>query len=80
MMHVWNRDALKERIKVVTAEAKTYLDSAQARLEQQQREATTERQNFKVELDKAQRVTTQITSERNDLRSKITRLNNVNRK
>ena len=76
-MHVWNRDALKERIKVVTAEGKSDLYSAQLRLEKLESQITTEKQRFQVELKQAQEVTKEITIERDQLLSKIELLNNV---
>ena len=79
-MHLWNRDTLKERIKVITAEAKTTLNSAQSRLEQVQRQADTDRQSFQVEVTEAQRVTKQITVERDNLLAKIQQLSHVNQR
>ena len=78
-MYVWNRDALKERIKVITAEAKTYLNSAQSRLEQVQNEAARERKRLEVDLQTAQRDTKQITIERDQLLAKIDQLTRVNK-
>merc|ERR1711937_176944 len=68
------RDTLKERIKVIIAEAKTYLNSAQSRLEQVQNEAARERKRLEVDLQTAQRVTKQITIERDQLLAKIDQL------
>ena len=80
LMHVWNRDAFKARIKVITTEAESNLNSVKLRLEQVQSQITTEQQNFKVKLDEAQRVTKQITIERDELLSRIDLLTNVNGK
>ena len=71
---------MKARIKVITTEAESNLNSVKLRLEQVQSQITTEQQNFKVKLDEAQRVTKQITIERDELLSRIDLLTNVNGK
>ena len=62
---------------MITTEAKSNLNSAQLRLQQVQSKADTDRQNFEVQLREAQNVTKQVTIERDELISKIERLNNV---
>ena len=78
--HPCNRDALQAQIQVITNEARVNLNSVQTRLDQVQREFATERQGFEVQLRDVQNVTKQVTVERDELLSKIDRLNNVKRR
>ena len=70
---------MEARIRVITTEAKSNLNSVQSRLEQVQTQATTEQQRLTVELKTAQQATKEITIERNELASKIDLLTNVNK-
>ena len=79
-MHLWNRDALKRRIEVITNEAKSNLNSVQSRLDQVESQLSTEQQRFKVQLTAAQRATKEITIKRDQLVTKIEQLKNVSKR
>ena len=76
-VHVENRDELRARIEVLTAEAEANVNNARFRLELEQSQHATEQQRWQFELEEAQHMTTQITIERDELLARIGRLTNV---